>query len=69
MEDDADTNSDDDDDDDRHGQETEDKKEESFSDDERMRLTSFAHGLRGLIAELQRADEEARAVVRLISNV
>lgn len=36
---------------------------DSISDDERIQLTSFAHGLRGLIAELQRADEEARAVV------
>lgn len=36
---------------------------DSLSDDERIQLTSFAHGLRGLIAELQRADEEARTVV------
>ncbi|KAI5118561.1 hypothetical protein M0805_005852 [Coniferiporia weirii] len=43
-----------------HEDEDDDDEDDEMTDAERTHLNSFAHGLRGLIAELQRADEEAR---------
>lgn len=63
----------DDDDDDEEGAtrgeddaEEERRGEEDMSEAERARLASFASGLRGLIAQLQLADEESRSMVSAV---